>query len=71
MGVQVADRRRWQSAVTSPIGDVGSERVKAKNTFLDSVAEGGIVFHKHTLIFIMLPEWNSGASSFCPVCDCL
>ena len=27
-GVQVADRRRWQSAVTSPIGDVGSERVK-------------------------------------------
>ena len=29
-GVQVADRRRWQSAMTSPIGDVGSERVKAK-----------------------------------------
>ena len=27
-GVQVADRRRWQSAMTSPIGDVGSERVK-------------------------------------------
>ena len=27
--VQVADRRRWQSAMTSPIGDVGSERVKA------------------------------------------
>ena len=26
-GVQVADRRRWQSAMTSPIGDVGSERV--------------------------------------------
>ena len=26
--VQVADRRRWQSAMTSPIGDVGSERVK-------------------------------------------
>ena len=24
---QVADRRRWQSAMTSPIGDVGSERV--------------------------------------------
>ena len=28
-GSQVADRRRWQSAMTSPIGDVGSERVKA------------------------------------------
>ena len=28
-GVQVADRRRWQSAMTSPIGDVGSERVKS------------------------------------------
>ena len=28
-GVQVADRRHWQSAMTSPIGDVGSERVKA------------------------------------------
>ena len=28
-GVQVADRRRWQSAMTSPIGDVGSERVIA------------------------------------------
>ena len=27
-GLQVADRRRWQSAMTSPIGDVGSERVK-------------------------------------------
>ena len=27
-GVKVADRRRWQSAMTSPIGDVGSERVK-------------------------------------------
>ena len=27
-GVQVADRRLWQSAMTSPIGDVGSERVK-------------------------------------------
>ena len=27
-GVQVADRRRWQSAMTSLIGDVGSERVK-------------------------------------------
>ena len=27
--VQVADRRRWQSAMTSPIGDVGSERVKS------------------------------------------
>ena len=26
-GVQVADRRRWQSPLTSPIGDVGSERV--------------------------------------------
>ena len=26
-GVQVADWRRWQSAMTSPIGDVGSERV--------------------------------------------
>ena len=26
----VADRRRWQSAMTSPIGDVGSERVKPK-----------------------------------------
>ena len=26
-GVQVADRRHWQSAMTSPIGDVGSERV--------------------------------------------
>ena len=30
-GVQVADRRRWQSAMTSPIGDVGSERVKVTN----------------------------------------
>ena len=28
-GAQVADRRRWQSAMTSPIGDVGSERVNA------------------------------------------
>ena len=27
-GVQVADRRRWKSAMMSPIGDVGSERVK-------------------------------------------
>ena len=26
-GVQVADRRPWQSAKTSPIGDPGSERV--------------------------------------------
>ena len=26
--VQVADRRRWQSAMTSPIGAVGSEIVK-------------------------------------------
>ena len=26
-GVQVADRRRWQSAMTSPIGNLGSERV--------------------------------------------
>ena len=25
--VQVADRRHWQSDMTSPIGDVGSERV--------------------------------------------
>ena len=28
MGIYVADQRRWQSAMTSPIGDVGSERVK-------------------------------------------
>ena len=28
LSIQVADRRRWQSAMTSPIGDVGSERVK-------------------------------------------
>ena len=27
-GVQVADPPRWQSSMTSPIGDVGSERVK-------------------------------------------
>ena len=27
-GVQVAEWRRWQSAMPSPIGDVGSERVK-------------------------------------------
>ena len=36
--VQVADRRRWQSAMTSPIGDVGSERVKVNFKF---VSEGG------------------------------
>ena len=27
-GFQVAYRRRWQSAMTSPISDFGSERVK-------------------------------------------
>ena len=27
MGIKVADRRRWQSAITSPISDVGSESV--------------------------------------------
>ena len=32
-GVQVAVRRRWQSAITSPIGDVGSERVKMKSFY--------------------------------------
>ena len=32
-GLQVADRRRWQSAMTSPIGDVGSERVKWRIIF--------------------------------------
>ena len=30
-GIQVAERRRWQSAMTSPIGDVGSERVNVIN----------------------------------------
>ena len=29
-GGQVADRRRWQSAMTSTIGDVGSERVNIR-----------------------------------------
>ena len=28
-GIRVTDRRRWQSARTSPIGDVGSERVNS------------------------------------------
>ena len=32
-GAQVADRRRWQSAMTSPIGDVGSERVNFIQSF--------------------------------------
>ena len=34
MGIEVADRRRWQSAMTSPIGDVGSERVKVAKDYL-------------------------------------
>ena len=33
-GVQVADRRRWQSAMTSPIGDVGSERVEHNRMYI-------------------------------------
>ena len=32
-GVQVADWRHWQSAMTSLIGDVGSERVNPFNMF--------------------------------------
>ena len=31
MYIEVADRRRWQSAMTSPIGDVGSKRVNVKH----------------------------------------
>ena len=31
--------------------------IEAKKSFLDFVAAGGIVFHKHTLIFFIL-EWK-------------
>ena len=42
-GIQVTDRRRWQSAMTSPIGDVGSERVKGGG----SSCEGALFPHEN------------------------
>ena len=48
-GLQVADRRNWQSALTSPIGDVGSERVKDGNTNFTLLSCTG---HVHFFIII-------------------
>ena len=45
---QVADRRRWQCAMTSPIGDVGSERVN--HPFLTPMADCEVKHIWHCLM---------------------
>ena len=40
----------YQTTPRSIIYDLDLD-IEAKNSFLDFVAAGGIVFHKHTLIF--------------------
>ena len=72
-GLQVADRRNWQSALTSPIGDVGSERVKDGNTNFTLLSCTGhvhiFIIIKVIRIFILFqPPQRRQGPDLCPDC---